>query len=251
MGNRTVVLAWLGALMYFFQIYFDFSGYSDMAIGLGRIFGFHFPENFNYPYMAKSITEFWRRWHITLGTWFREYVYIPLGGNRCGKVRQIRNLLIVWALTGIWHGVAWNFLLWGLYFFVLLALEKFAYGKTLARVPAALTHVYALFFVLMGWVLFSNDSLSAVGSYLESMFSGDVWSAGTGYLLLSNWLLVIILAIGSTDLPKRIAYRLMDALGQMPVLRALVRDVVGLLLFGLCVAALLRDSYNPFLYFRF
>lgn len=251
MSGRTVVLAWLGAVMYFFQIYFDFSGYSDMAIGLGRIFGFRFPENFNYPYMAKSITEFWRRWHITLGTWFREYVYIPLGGNRCGTGKQIRNLLIVWALTGIWHGAAWNFLLWGLYFFVLLVLEKFVYGKALARIPAICAHIYALFFILMGWVLFANDSLVAVFGYLRTMFSGDVWSAGSGYQLVSNWLLVIILAVGSTDLPKRISVKVMAALGSVPVLRAIVRDVVLFLLLVLCVAALLRDSYNPFLYFRF
>ena len=153
-ADMSTALAWLGAIAFTFQIYFDFSGYSDMAIGLGEMFGFHFPENFDHPYESKSITEFWRRWHITLSTWFREYLYIPLGGNRKGAARQIINLFIVWFLTGLWHGAGWNFILWGLYYFVLLVLEKLVLRRVLARLPAIIQHLYTLFFVVVGWVIF-------------------------------------------------------------------------------------------------
>ncbi len=249
--KRTVVLAWFGAVMYAFQIYFDFSGYSDMAIGLGRMFGFHFPENFNYPYLSKSITEFWRRWHMTLGTWFREYLYIPLGGNRCGKAKQLRNFLVVWALTGLWHGAEWNFLLWGLYFFLLLALEKFCYGRILERAPEGLRRLYALVLVLIGWVLFANESLSGLRDYFGSMFVGTATDAQTIYILYTNAVLLLVLILGSTGLPKRVATALMGRLERHVLVTTLVRNacLMGILL--LCVACLLRESYNPFLYFRF
>ncbi len=251
MSGRTVALAWLGAVMYMFQIYFDFSGYSDMAIGLGRIFGFHFPENFRYPYTARSITDFWRRWHITLGTWFREYVYIPLGGNRCSRAKQLRNLFAVWALTGIWHGAAWNFLLWGLYFFVLLAGEKFVYGKWLEKAPLPLARLYTLLLLLFGWVLFANEELSLVGSYLKNMFCGAFWSGTTTYLALTNLLLLLLLAVGSTELPRRAGEALIKLCGSSQLLRSLLRNLFLAAILLLSVAALLRDSYNPFLYFRF
>ncbi len=249
--SPTVFMAWLGAIMYAFQIYFDFSGYSDMAIGLGKMFGFHFPENFHYPYQSKSITEFWRRWHMTLGTWFREYLYIPLGGNRCSKWKQLRNLFIVWALTGFWHGAAWNYLLWGIYFFVLLTGEKFLYGKALAKAPAVLQHMYALLFILLGWVLFANESLPALGTYLQNMFSGTLWSGETWYLLRTNLALLAVLIIGSTEFPKKLAARLATAWEEKPVLLTMVRNAVLACVMVVCIAFLLRDSYNPFLYFRF
>lgn len=250
-ASPTVFMAWLGAIMYAFQIYFDFSGYSDMAIGLGKMFGFHFPENFNYPYQSKSITDFWRRWHMTLGTWFREYLYIPLGGNRCSKWKQIRNLFVVWALTGFWHGAAWNYLLWGIYFFVLLAGEKFLYGKALGKAPAVLQHVYALLFILLGWVLFANESLPGLGTYVQSMFSGTLWSGETWYLLRTNLLLLAVLSIGSTELPKKLAVRMVTAWEEKPVLLTIARNAVLACVMVVCIAFLLRDSYNPFLYFRF
>ncbi len=250
-SSPTVIMAWFGAMMYAFQIYLDFSGYSDMAIGLGKMFGFHFPENFHYPYLAKSITEFWRRWHMTLGTWFREYLYIPLGGNRHGKAKQLRNLFLVWALTGFWHGAEWNFLLWGIYFFVLLAGEKFVYGSLLKKAPAAVAHLYALLFVLFGWVLFANESLTAVGDYLHSMFAGPLWSAETAYLLMTNGILFIVLAVGSTPLMSVTARKVREQLATRPVVLSVVRNVVFAGVFLVSVAFLLRDSYNPFLYFRF
>lgn len=251
MSGRTAALAWLGAVMFMFQIYFDFSGYTDMAIGLGRIFGFHFPENFRYPYTARSITDFWRRWHITLSTWFREYVYIPLGGNRCSKAKQIRNLFLVWALTGIWHGAAWNFLLWGLYFFVLLVGEKFVYGRLLEKAPAPLARLYTLLLLLFGWVLFANESLPLAGTYLKSMFCGSLWSGATTYLLLTNWFLLVLLVLGSTELPKRAGEALLRLCGGSQLPRILLRNLFLAAILLLSVAALLRDSYNPFLYFRF
>lgn len=250
----SVVLYWFGALMYMFQIYFDFSGYSDMAIGLGTMFGFHFPENFNYPYTAKSITDFWRRWHITLSTWFREYVYIPLGGNRVGTGKQIRNLFLVWALTGIWHGASWNFLFWGLYFFVFLTLEKFVYGKKLSNAPAALQHLYALAIVFFGWILFANTSLGSLTGYLGHMFSGTFMNRQTAYVLLNNAVLTVFLVLGSTELPKRWFEKLSGKMmrnGEPTVTGIAVRNLGLAVLFLLAVSCLLRESYNPFLYFRF
>ncbi len=244
--------AWLGVLAYAFQIYFDFSGYSDMAIGLGRMFGFRFLENFHYPYISASITEFWRRWHISLGSWFREYVYIPLGGNRKGVCRQIRNIAIVWMLTGIWHGANWNFVLWGVYYGALLILEKFVFGKWLARLPRACGYLYTLFFVALGWVLFAFDDLGAGLAYLGAMFGGHgLADKTTAYLLLNYGILLAANGIGSTEIPAKACRVLGGRLGARPWASAAlcVAFYVGVTL--LCVAYLVDASYNPFLYFRF
>lgn len=203
-ADGTFVGAWLSALMFFFQIYFDFSGYSDMAIGLGRIFGFRFCENFDLPYTSKSITEFWRRWHMSLGSFFKDYIYIPLGGNRKGKGRQIRNLLIVWALTGLWHGAAWNYVLWGLYFFLLLTVEKQLMPK-LQRLPGAVRRVLTALCVLIGWVIFSHEDMASLGRALGAMVgAGGFTAAGVGLRLLNSLPLLILCAIGSSKLPRYI-----------------------------------------------
>lgn len=247
-GELTWDIAWLGALAYTFQIYFDFSGYSDMAIGLGRVLGFHFLENFNYPYISRSITEFWRRWHISLSTWFRDYVYIPLGGNRCSKGRWVFNLLAVWLLTGIWHGAAWNFLLWGLYFGVLLLLEKLFLGRALDRLPQLVRWLYAFVLVVLGWVLFRAESLDQVVWYVQAMFT-----PAQGL----NRLTLYCLHEYSAELAA-------SCLGCIPLaayLRGLEERRGGLLtlganvwafgVFGLSVVWLISSSFNPFIYFRF
>lgn len=247
-SDMSMALAWLGAVTFTFQIYFDFSGYSDMAIGLGELFGFHFPENFAHPYESKSITEFWRRWHMTLGTWFRTYLYIPLGGNRKGILRQLFNLFIVWFLTGLWHGAGWNFILWGLYYFALLALEKFVLRDVLERLPRTLQHFYTLFFVVLGWVIFACEDLQTLGNYLKAMFGIGV-SAGNG-LALYEWDVqapfLIILLIAATSLPARVAKQLTREEQRPPLLMAYT-----IVLLALSVAFLVNGSYNPFLYFRF
>ena len=239
--------AWLGAVAFTFQIYFDFSGYSDMAIGLGRMLGFEFVENFNYPYISKSITEFWRRWHISLSSWFRDYVYIPLGGNRRGLRRQLLNLLIVWALTGIWHGASWNFLLWGLYYALLLILEKLFLYKRLEKAPAWLGRLYALLLVVVGWVLFSVEDLPACAAYLRSMFfGGSGLVSGTFlYYLRSFAPSLLVMALASTPLPKMLFSRLPEKVGLV------VKPVLVLASLLLCTAYLVDSTYNPFLYFRF
>ncbi|BBF44989.1 probable poly(beta-D-mannuronate) O-acetylase [Lachnospiraceae bacterium KM106-2] len=254
----TVVTAWLGALAFTFQIYFDFSGYSDMAIGLGQMFGFHFLENFNYPYMATSITDFWRRWHISLGTWFKEYVYIPLGGNRKGLKKQFRNIAIVWLLTGLWHGASWNFVLWGAYFGILLMIEKFFLLERMKQWPAFIGRIYTLFFVIVSWVIFAFDNMSQVRSYLSAMFG--VMGSGfcnqeSFYLLSSYGILFIILILASTDFPKRFMFWLQkkyyERTAAVKVCGAIVENVYLITIFILAVAFLVDDSYNPFLYFRF
>ena len=250
----TASLSWLGAIAYTFQIYFDFSGYSDMAIGLGRMFGFHFLENFSYPYVSKSITEFWRRWHISLSTWFRDYLYIPLGGNRCGRGRQIFNMLVVWALTGLWHGAEWNFLLWGLYYFLLLVGEKYIWKKPLAALPGAFKHVYALLLIVLGWVLFRCESLGAVGAYLAAMFGGAPFSDGqTAYYLAEYWWVLIVAVIASLPVKQRL-----EAVLEKRQDRAIFRfmknwlpKLWALALFALCYIRLLAGTFNPFIYFRF
>ena len=247
-ADMSTALAWLGALAFTFQIYFDFSGYSDMAIGLGEMFGFHFPENFDHPYESKSIMEFWRRWHMTLGTWFREYLYIPLGGNRKGVVRQIFNLFIVWFLTGLWHGAGWNFILWGLYYFVLLILEKFVLRGVLERLPTIMQHLYTLFFVVVGWVIFACDDMGLLGSYLKALFGIGV-PAGNA-LALYEWDVMapflVILLIASTTIPMRIGKQLTREDQRSPLLM-----VYTVVLLALSLAFLVSGSYNPFLYFRF
>ncbi len=250
LDERTVVGAWIGMICYSFQIYFDFSGYSDMAIGLGKMIGFRFLENFNYPYISKSITEFWRRWHISLGTWFREYVYIPLGGNRCSKLKQLRNIFVVWFLTGFWHGASWNYILWGLYYFVLLMIEKTFLLKKLEKAPAFVAHLYTLFFVLFGWLLFVFEDLSAGMIYLGNMFgvgvSGFISSLDI-YNLVRNLLFFAILIIASTPLPKKLYQKLTASCS----FARIAASVGGIAAFLLCIAYLVDSTFNPFLYFRF
>lgn len=248
----TVTLAWLGSICYTMQIYFDFSGYSDMAIGLGRIFGFHFLENFRYPYVARSLTDFWRRWHISLSSWFRDYVYIPLGGNRKGQGRQLVNLLIVWLLTGLWHGAAWNFVLWGLYYAVLLILEHRFWGRKIEKLPL-LCHVYALFFINLGWVLFRADSAGHALSFARAMFGGAPLSDGrTAYYLLEyGWILIIgVLAC----LPWKLWLTELLQKRSGPAAKAVLvwwPRLAALALLGVCYMRLLTSSFNPFIYFRF
>ena len=247
-GNLTVAGAWLGVIAFSFQLYFDFSGYSDMATGLGRMFGFDFLANFNYPYISKSITEFWRRWHISLGTWFREYLYIPLGGNRCSKRRWVFNLLVVWAATGIWHGASWNYLLWGLYFFVLLMVEKFFLLERLKKVPAIVAHIYTLFFVLVSWAIFAIEDFSHLTAYLKVMFGlGGVplTNAAFGYYLTAYLPILLVAGIASTPLGVTV-YRNLKTRTQQVLCTVLV--VAGLVV---CTAYLVASTYNPFLYFRF
>ena len=250
--ETTVAAAWLGIIMYTFQIYFDFSGYSDMAIGLGKMMGFSFRENFYYPYMANSVTDFWRRWHISLSTWFREYVYIPLGGNRRGRGRQIFNLLAVWFLTGLWHGASWNFVAWGLYYFVLLMLEKTFLLKLLDKLPKFVGHVYTLITVVFGWLLFVFTDFAAGMRYLATMFGGG---SATGFIdaggvfdWTSSLILLVILVIASTPYPRKWLYRLWEKY-DAPV-RA-VTAVLCLAVFFIALAYLVNSSYNPFLYYRF
>ena len=242
----TMAGAWLGLLAYAFQIYFDFSGYSDMAIGLGRMFGFEFLENFNYPYISRSVVEFWRRWHISLTTWFREYVYFPLGGNRVSRGKWVRNILIVWLLTGIWHGAGWNFLLWGLYYAVWMLAERLFLGKRLEKLPAVLRHVYAMAVVLVGWALFAVEDPGRLGDYFRALFGGSgLLSAVDGYRLRSYLPMLVILALGATPL----AQTLWDRLGDRT--RSRLAPVLVLAALVLCTASLVDASYNPFLYFRF
>ena len=233
--------AWIGMFAYTLQIYFDFSGYSDMAIGLGRMFGFEFRKNFDYPYLSQSVTEFWRRWHISLSSWFREYVYIPLGGNRLGLRRQMLNILIVWALTGLWHGANWNFVFWGLYYAVFLMAEKLGLSALLARVPGAVRHMLTILIVSFGWMLFYFENSAALSAFLAKLvsFSGSgavVWSR-----FFANLPLMLFAALAATPLPKRVYEKLPDP-GKLLILAAL---------FALCAAALATQSYNPFIYFRF
>ncbi len=245
--SLSALTAWTGIACYTLQIYFDFSGYSDMAIGLGKMFGFSFNENFRYPYIASSVTDFWRRWHISLSSWFRDYVYIPLGGNRRKVPRVIFNLLVVWLLTGLWHGAAWNFVLWGLYYGVLLILEKFVLGDVLERIPSPVRHLLTMLIVMCGWVLFSAPDLSAALLYLKAMFGGGAgWTDGTGaYLLTTNLAVLLCGAFCATPLYRRI----LEHFDAKWVFRAGM--VAYPLLFALCVIFLVSETYNPFLYFRF
>lgn len=246
-SKMTVVTVWIGILAYTMQIYFDFSGYSDMAIGLGRMFGFEFLENFNYPYIAKSITDFWRRWHMSLSSWFRDYVYIPLGGNRVPVKRHILNLLIVWSLTGLWHGASWNFVAWGTYFGVLLILEKYVFGKALAKLPSWAQHVYTMLIVIVSWVFFSITDINAAFAYLGRMFG--IGAAGfadktTLFLLRSNLILLVVSVFGSTQVMKGELDRMQKNFRWFGVAYIFVVLTIS-------VSYLIFGSYNPFLYFRF
>ena len=251
-SESSVVIYWLASFAFSFQIYFDFSGYSDMAIGLGRMFGFEFLENFNHPYVSKSITEFWRRWHISLSTWFKDYVYIPLGGNRCSRRRMLFNIFVVWILTGFWHGAEWNFIIWGLYYFVILMLEKSFLLKYLEKLPKAVQHIYALFLINLGWVIFANDSLTALGKTLSRMFGlGGLafFNKETVFYIMSYMIIFIIAAVCSTrfavNFRNKIVYWGYDAL------YTVITVVFILAVMTLATAGLASDSFNPFLYFRF
>lgn len=249
-----VLTAWIGLAAYTFQIYFDFSGYSDMAIGLGHMFGFRFLENFNYPYISKSITEFWHRWHISLGTWFREYVYIPLGGNRVSRWRHIRNILVVWLLTGIWHGADWNFLIWGIYYGLLLLAEKFVFGKYLKKLPSLFQHIYCMFFVMLGWHLFVFDNIGQGIGFLKSLFGcydQGLLNRETVYLLYNNIVLLVLCILGSTRFPKNIGKWFSDKLSNKEILLVTVKNTFYIGVFLLSVAWLVDATFNPFLYFRF
>jgi len=247
-ADLTVLGSWMGIIAFTLQIYFDFSGYSDMAIGLGRMLGFEFLENFNYPYISKSVTEFWRRWHISLGTWFRDYVYIPLGGNRRGLKRQLLNILIVWALTGIWHGANWTFLVWGLYYALFLVIEKTFLLKALDKVPSFFRHLYTMLVVTCGWAIFQLDSMKAVWTYFKAMFGGGaagLYVSGDIYYLASFAVIIILAALFSTDILKKlwsgIPRRITKILCPVGIICILV----------LSTAYLVDSTYNPFLYFRF
>lgn len=246
--ENGVIGTWVGIIAYTFQIYFDFSGYSDMACGLGNMLGFEFLKNFNYPYIAKSITDFWRRWHISLSTWFKEYVYIPLGGNRKGVKRQIINLLVVWGLTGLWHGASYNFLLWGLYYGLLLILEKFVLKRFLEKLPAVLQHIYTMFIVIIGWGLFYFTDMSQLGSFLTDLFNfgNGLCGAQALTLILSYLPLLIVAAIASTPLGAKLYSRFSDT-RHIWILETLFCVVILLI----STASLVDQSYNPFLYFRF
>lgn len=244
----TVLGAWLVMLFYTFHIYFDFSGYSDMAIGLGRMFGFEFPENFNYPYIAGSITDFWRRWHITLSTWFREYVYIPLGGNRVGRLRGFFNLAVVWLLTGFWHGADWNYLLWGVYFWVFLVIEKAFLGKLLKKIPP-IAHLYSLLIIGFGWTIFFHNDLSDIVLAAKQMIGiGAVFSdSSLAYEVLRLLPFIAVCAFACTPLPKKL---LDKAKERIPALQAVLPFATALL-FLVCVAYMVNNSFSPFLYYIF
>lgn len=245
-GPISVVTAWIGAIAYTLQIYFDFSGYSDMAIGLGKMFGFKFEENFNYPYIAKSITDFWRRWHISLSSWFRDYVYIPLGGNRCSKGRQTFNMFVVWLFTGMWHGANWTFIVWGLFYFVLLFLEKkFKFDKKLG----IFSHVYTLFFVIIGWVIFRADNLGMAGKYLGSMFGINtifIDRMATDYISFIGYIIPISIIL-STPIVEYLKNKININLN----LKSILKVCTTLIIFVFSILACVSSTYNPFIYFNF
>ncbi|EOO27518.1 hypothetical protein IIU_05899 [Bacillus cereus VD133] len=251
LSDLSVLTAWLGIIAFAFQIYFDFRGYSAMAQGLGKMYGFSFPDNFNYPYISKSVTEFWRRWHISLGSWFREYVYIPLGGNRLGPLKQFRNLFIVWFLTGLWHGASWNFVVWGLYFGFFVAIEKVFLLRWLKNRMNVVGHVYTLIIVLIGWVFFEFENLSTAMKFIGIMFGFNhsaLLDNQTLYYISTNWILLIVLAMCSTPFPKK---AFVYARGRLNIVGAIGVPILYVLLVVLSTAYLVNDTYNPFLYFRF
>ena len=249
----SAAFAWLGAIAYTLQIYFDFSAYSDMAIGLGRMFGFHFLENFNYPYIADSVTDFWRRWHISLSTWFRDYVYIPLGGNRCRPARHIFNLFAVWFLTGLWHGASWNFVCWGLWYFLLLLGEKYVWGRALARCPAAVRHILAMLAVVLGWVLFRADGLTAAMAYLRAMFGANgAFSGQAVYYVLEYWPEWLLGLIAIFPVAGAVQKKLAACRGNFAAAALeLGPKLLALALLALSYVSLVSGSFNPFIYFRF
>ncbi len=252
LGDKSVLFTWIFAISYMLQIYFDFSGYSDIAIGLGKMLGFNFPENFNYPYMAKSITDFWRRWHMTLSSWFRDYVYIPLGGNKKGVLKQIRNILIVWSLTGLWHGASWNFIVWGLYFGILLILEKFILKKYFSNVPKFIKGIYTLFLVMISFVIFQGDSLSSAFNIIKGLFglNGELFINNVTLYYLKGYVLFIVLGvISSTNYVKNLVIKISNGKGKKII--NILEPIYLLILLIIVTMYLIDSSYNPFLYFRF
>ncbi|MEE1086614.1 MAG: MBOAT family O-acyltransferase [Schaedlerella sp.] len=250
-SNTSVLTAWIGCFAYTMQIYFDFGGYSDMAIGLGKMLGFDFIKNFNYPYIAKSITDFWSRWHISLSSWFKEYVYIPLGGNRVSTLKRIRNIMVVWVLTGLWHGSAWNFIFWGLYYGILLLIEKYFLSEKLERIPVIFQHIYTMVIVMIGWMLFAAPSLERAVSFIGTMFciSGNgIADAASFYYLKSTLALGLIAVVSCTPVVYRYFSRIVNS-GQR--YKQIAAIGVYMVLFLICVAYLVNATYNPFLYFRF
>ena len=250
-SEKTVLFYWIYAIAITLQIYFDFSGYSDMAIGLGKMFGFNFPENFNYPYISKSVTEFWRRWHITLGTWFRDYVYIPLGGNRVSKIKWLRNILIVWLLTGLWHGAAWNFILWGLLYGLLLVIEKIGLLKILDKIPSFISRIYVMFVVIIGFVIFSVSGVSQIKECIGGLFGigvEKIVNKESIYYLLNYASIFIIGILASTPIMKNIILKLKQ---KYPRAINILEPMTLSLLLIVCVSYLVDGSFNPFLYFRF
>lgn len=241
--NLSVPLSWFGVLMFALQIYYDFSGYSDMAIGLGKMFGFNFLENFDYPYISKSITEFWRRWHMSIGTWFRDYIYIPLGGNRVSVPRHILNMFIVWFLTGFWHGASWNYIIWGLYFFVFLVIEKYVFGNKFEKVPKIFRHLYALIVILVGWVIFKEENSFLLLKYLKAMFSVGLKPTigGVTYYLKEYYIEIFLGIIFSANILKAFE----KGKKTIPAIS------IYFILLILSIISLFSSSYNPFIYFRF
>ena len=252
-ADKSVMFYWLFAISYMLQLYFDFSAYSDMAIGLGRMFGFHFLENFNYPYIAQSITEFWRRWHISLSSWFRDYVYIPLGGSRCGKKKLVRNILIVWMLTGFWHGASWNFIVWGLLFGVLLTIEKLVIGDKIEKIPKVIRHLYVLFVVMISFIIFnSNDIISAFHN-ISGLFGGggEVFINDVCLYYLKSYGLILLMAcFGATPICKNLVEKISKNKTGKKIINILEPVYLGVLLL-IVTTYLIDGSYNPFLYFRF
>lgn len=252
LGDKSVLFTWIFAISYMLQIYFDFSGYSDIAIGLGKMLGFNFPENFNYPYMAKSITDFWRRWHMTLSSWFRDYVYIPLGGNKKGVLKQIRNILIVWSLTGLWHGASWNFIVWGLYFGILLILEKFILKKYFSNVPKFIKGIYTLLLVMISFVIFQGDNLSNDFNIIKGLFglNGELFINNVTLYYLKGYVLFIVLGlIGATNYVKNLVIKISNGKGKKII--NILEPIYLLILLIIVTMYLIDSSYNPFLYFRF
>ena len=252
LGDKSVLFTWIFAISYMLQIYFDFSGYSDIAIGLGKMLGFNFPENFNYPYMAKSITDFWRRWHMTLSSWFRDYVYIPLGGNKKGVLKQIRNILIVWSLTGLWHGASWNFIVWGLYFGILLILEKFILKKYFSNVPKFIKGIYTLFLVMISFIIFQGDNLSNDFNIIKGLFglNGELFINNVTLYYLKGYVLFIVLGvIGATNYVKNLVIKISNGKGKKII--NILEPIYLLILLIIVTMYLIDSSYNPFLYFRF
>ena len=252
-NEKSVLSYWTVAIFFSLQIYYDFSGYSDMAIGLGRMFGFDFLENFNYPFISKSIKEFWRRWHISLSSFFRDYVYIPLGGNRVSRVRWIFNLLIVWSLTGLWHGDSWNFILWGIYFAILLIIENLFLQNILNKLPALIQHIYAKFFIIISFVIFNNENIKDLWSSLYNMFNFrgvDLYNDFSTYYLKSYTVLLIVSVIGATPILKNIIQKInKNVTGQKVI--STINPILNIVLLVVVTAYLIDGSFNPFLYFRF